>query len=302
MTEKTVFMFPGQGSQYVGMQEKLLSYDAGLISVFDETDEILGFELSNIIKNGPEEELTKTSNTQPALLATGIAFSRAMEKLGYSADLVMGHSLGEYTALVYSGVLSFKDGIELVRKRGQLMEKAVENISGGMAAVVGADIDALTEIVKKCGDKGIIEITNFNSPVQVVLSGETVPVDEAVRIINDESIGKAIKLNVSAPFHSSLMKPVADKFKEYISDVEFNKTGLTFINNVTGEIESDPGKIRENLIHQLYMPVLWEKSIHSSIRSEAGTLIECGPGKTLSGLAKKTSRDVKIITGQRLLK
>jgi [acyl-carrier-protein] S-malonyltransferase len=200
MSDKTVYMFPGQGSQSVGMRSKLGAMSGRQKELFSTADYILGFPLSVLMDEGPDEELTRTSNTQPALLVMGIAFGTAVDAHGYRADIVMGHSLGEYTALVHCGVLDFKDAVKMVRRRGELMEKAVKNTPGKMAAVIGADKSKLEDIIGICSKDGVIEIANINSPAQVVLSGQVAAIDRAVGLINDGGTGKAVELNVSAPF------------------------------------------------------------------------------------------------------
>lgn len=302
MEGKTVFMFPGQGSQSMGMRERLGALTDRQKELFAAADGLLGFSLSGLIDGGPEEELTRTSNTQPALLVMGTAFARAIEDRGHRADIVMGHSLGEYAALVQCGVIEFTDAVRIVRRRGELMEAAARNTPGTMAAVIGVEYMALESIISACAGKGIIEITNFNSPVQVVLSGERPAVDAAVRVINEGGAGKAIELNVSAPFHSSLMKPIAEEFKGFLGDFSFRPPRVEFIDNVTGLAEADPEEIRRKLVLQLYSPVQWEKSVITACGSGAASFIESGPGSVLAGLVKRIARDRKIISGEKLLK
>jgi [acyl-carrier-protein] S-malonyltransferase len=298
MNGKILFMFPGQGSQRLGMRSCLTE---GSYGFFKTADDVLGFNLSGIIDNGPEDILTKTSNAQPALVATEIAYADALVKKGFSPEIVMGHSLGEYSALCFSGVIEYIDTLKLVRKRGEIMEKFSLSAPGKMAAVIGADREKLSDVIINAGSKGIIEITNFNSPQQVVLSGENGSIDEAVKIINEENIGKAVMLNVSGPFHSSLMKPAAEEFKSYLSEIRFNIPKKVFIDNVTGMEESDPEKIREKLFFQLFMPVMWETSVKTAHNSGAGIFIESGPGNILSGLVKRIIRGLDIKQGENIL-
>src|SRR3989338_4124004 len=301
MREKTVYMFPGQGAQSVGMRAKLGDMTGEQRGLFATADRILGFPLTSIIDQGPEEELTRTSNTQPALLAMEIAFSRALHSLGYRADIVMGHSLGEYAALVDAGVIDFEEALRLVRHRGELMEKAVVTTPGKMAAVIGAERARLEDILQMCSGDGIIEITNFNSPVQVVLSGEVAPIDKAIALIHQERVGKALELRVSTPFHSSLMKPVADAFQRYLADIDFKKPQVEFIDNVTGLHEKDPERIKEKLVLQLSHPVQWEKSVNTALQSGATTWIECGPGTILVGLVKRIDPEKTLLSGEKLI-
>jgi [acyl-carrier-protein] S-malonyltransferase len=302
MSEKTVYMFPGQGSQSVGMRAKLGTMTEEQKDLFSTADFALGFPLSLLIDEGPDEELIRTSNTQPALLVMGIAFSRALDAAGHRADIVLGHSLGEYTALVHGGVIDFKDAVRIVRKRGELMERAVKNTPGKMAAVIGAEKAKLDNIIETCRPDGVIETANFNSPNQIVLSGQSDAVDHAVRLINDSGIGKAVELNVSAPFHSSLMKPIAEEFSRFLSEFSFSPPRVEFIDNVTGMIEKDPENIRNKLVLQLSSPVQWENSVRTACDAGGSYFIESGPGSVLVGLVKRIAREQKIISGEKLLK
>lgn len=304
MGQKTVYMFPGQGSQSVGMRSKLGALTSEQKELFSAADYILGFPLSALIDEGPDGELTRTPNTQPALLVMGTAFALALDARGHKADIVMGHSLGEYTALVHGGVIDFKDAVRIVRRRGELMEKAVKNTPGKMAAVIGAERAKLEEILSECSKDGVIEITNFNSPQQVVLSGGTATVTRAVAMINEGGSGKAVELNVSAPFHSSLMKPAAEEFEKFLADFAFSRPRLEFIDNVTGAMESDPERIKKKLVEQLSKPVQWEKSVLAACDAGASTFVESGPGTVLSGLVKRivNVKEQKILNGEKLLK
>ncbi len=302
MGQKTVYMFPGQGSQSVGMRSKLGALTSEQKELFSAADYILGFPMSAMIDEGPDEELTRTPNTQPALLVMGTAFAMALDGRGHRADVVMGHSLGEYTALVHGGVIDFKDAVKIVRRRGELMEKAVKNTPGKMAAVIGTERARLEAILSECSKEGVIEITNFNSPQQVVLSGETATVSCAVEMINAGGSGKAVELNVSAPFHSSLMKPAAEEFEKFLANFTFSRPRVEFIDNVTGAMESDPDNIRKKLVEQLSSPVQWEKSVLTACGAGASTFVESGPGTVLSGLVKRIVRDQKIVNGEKLLK
>jgi len=298
----TAYMFPGQGSQSVGMREKIGAMSDRQKDLFARADDILGYSLSDLIDRGPEDELTRTSNAQPALLVTGIAFAMALDERGMKADAAMGHSLGEYTALVHAGVISFDDGVRIVRRRGELMEEAVRDTPGKMAAVIGMQLHALEEVIARCRVHGVIEITNFNSPSQVVLSGERAAVDHAVRAINEGGTAKAIELNVSAPFHSSLMKPIAETFGSFLADVEFHPPRCRFIDNVTGGLESSPEAIRRKLVDQLSSPVQWERAVRTAVETGIDTFIEAGPGTVLSGLVKRIAKGVKVMGAESILK
>lgn len=299
--EKTLFMFPGQGSQYAGMRTKLGNLNEKQAALFEKSDTLLGYALTDIIDNGPEEELQRTSRTQPALYVMGMAYSVFLDKKGYSPEFIMGHSLGEYTALAYADSISFDDGLLLVRKRGELMEGIAKSTPGKMAAVVRPDLEGLARVIEECAKTGVIEITNFNSPLQVVLSGEIGPIDTAVAEINSRKIGRAKELKVSAPFHSSLMTPIAEEFKNFLDDIPMAAPGKTFISNVTGKPESDPASIKKNLVLQLSKPVLWEQSVKTAFDQGARVFIESGPGSVLAGLVKRTVRDVTILKGENLI-
>ncbi len=301
MGEKTVYMFPGQGSQSVGMRGRLGGLSDSQRELFIEADGILGFSLGELIDSGPEEELTRTSNAQPALLVMGVAFARGLDDRGEKADIVMGHSLGEYAALVHGGVIDFEDAVRIVRRRGELMESAVTDTPGKMAAVIGADPESLRGTMAECAEGQVLETVNFNSPSQVVISGEAAAVDRAVEEINRRGTGKALELNVAGPFHSSLMKPVAGEFEVFLRDLKFTPPRLVFIDNVTGEIEGDPERIREKLVLQLYNPVQWERSVLTARDAGAALFIESGPGSVLAGLVKRIARDRRIMQGEKLL-
>ncbi len=301
MADKKVFMVPGQGAQYVGMRSRMGVLSESASEAFSRADEIVELPLSDIIDRGPESELVRTSVTQPALLAMARACSLLLEERGYAADIVMGHSLGEYAALVYAGVIDYEQALRIVRKRGLLMEGAAASAPGKMAAVIGSDRSELESLVKECSSRGVLEITNYNSPQQVVLSGEKAAVDHAINEINTGNIGKALELNVSAPFHSSLMKPVAEDFRGFLAGFSFNVPHVMFIDNVTGSPESDPERIRDKLVQQLFMPVQWEHSVLAAQQAGAVSFIECGPGSVLSGLVKRTVRGVEIRTGEKIL-
>jgi [acyl-carrier-protein] S-malonyltransferase len=294
-------MFPGQGSQYAGMRRKLGVLSAGQERLFGRADELLGFPLTRLIDEGPQEELTRTFNAQPALLVTGLAAAMAVEERGLHPDLVMGHSLGEYAALVQAGVLSFEDALSLVRVRGQLMARAVERTPGRMAAVIGADAGKLDALVAELARTGILEITNANAPGQVVLSGENSLIDQLVEGVRARRLGRALPLDVSAPFHSSMMRPLAGEFSRHLDAVRLSAPRCSFIDNVSGMEESDPERIRAKLVEQLFRPVLWEQGIRRAGELGMKTFVECGPRTVLSGLVKRTLRDVSIIGSEALL-
>lgn len=291
------FLFPGQGSQYVGMRAKTGGND----SLYRRADEVLGAGLTRLIDEGPQEELTQTANAQPVLLAAGLTAARAVEGAGTRADLVLGHSLGEYTALVQARVLAFDDALRLVRLRGELMARAVARTPGKMAAVIGAAPAALEALVAELAADGVLEITNRNAPGQVVLSGEDRLVARAVDELKTRRIGRGMPLDVSAPFHSSLMRPMADEFAQALDKVTFSPPALRFVDNVTGQEEADPDAIRAKLVRQLYSPVLFEQGVRSAAAAGVTTFVECGPKTVLSGLVKRIVMDVEILNSEAFL-
>ncbi len=301
MGNKTVFMFPGQGSQYVGMRHKLGLVRGKAAELFDMADEVLGFSITRVIDEGPEDLLTRTDNAQPALLVTGVAAADVLNTMDYQADMVMGHSLGQYTALVHAGALNFRDALKLVRLRGVLMDRANERAPGGMAAVIGVKPHDLQSVVRQLKGHGVLEITNINAPTQVVVSGETQAVAALVEFLREQRMGRAIPLNVSAPFHSSLMAPIAREFEQALDNVEIRSPSCIFLDNVTGAVEADPGRIRKNLVLQLTKPVLWSAGIQTAWAMGGNTFVESGPKKVLGGLARRVVRGVNLVYAESAL-
>jgi [acyl-carrier-protein] S-malonyltransferase len=301
-SDRTVFMFPGQGSQHVGMRHSAGTGDESTEALYRHAEEVLDLPLRRIMDEGPIEELTRTSHAQPALLMAGVVAARAVEARGTHPDIVLGHSLGEYSALVQAGVLALDDALRLVRTRGLLMERASDQTPGGMLAVVQADLQTLEEVVDDITARvGVLEITNVNGPSQVVLSGVHDALSEASRLLTERRLGRVVPLNVSAPFHSSLMAPMAGDFARALATVELHRPRQTFIDNVSGEPESDPARIREKLVTQLTHPVLWSAGIEAAWAEGGRTFIECGPKAVLGGLVKRINRRARIYSTERFL-
>ncbi|WP_145134983.1 ACP S-malonyltransferase [Paenibacillus sp. Y412MC10] len=293
---KVAFVFPGQGAQSVGMGKDF--YDAVPASrrIFESADEVLGFPMTNMIFEGPDSELKKTFNTQPALLTASVAAFEAVREQGVTPDFVAGHSLGEYSALLASGVLSFEDAVGTVRARGEFMEQAVPGGQGAMAAVLGAEREALAELCRSITAEGhLVELANLNCPGQIVVSGSK----EGVALVGErvkEAGGKrAIPLEVSGPFHSSLMKSAAEKLGGKLQPLSFNEPSIPVVANVTARPAASAEEIRGLLVEQVYSPVLWEDTVTYLISQGVDTFVEIGPGNVLTGLIKKTDKSVKLI-------
>ncbi|MDG5788228.1 ACP S-malonyltransferase [Evansella sp. AB-P1] len=293
---KIALLFPGQGSQQVGMGKELSESYPICHQVFSKADEVLNESLSSLIFNGDEEELKRTENTQPALLTTSIGIWEILKEKGIQADFAAGHSLGEYSALVASGAISFEDACLAVRKRGQWMEEAVPKGKGTMAAILGMDRDTLVGVTKEITETvDVVEPANFNCPGQIVISGTVAGVQGASELAKEKGAKRIIPLSVSGPFHSSLMKPAAEKMKDHLTNITLNEPSNPVIANVTAKAVKEPEAIRQYLYEQIYSPVLWEDTIETLVNEGVNTFVELGPGKVLSGLVKKVSRRLKVL-------
>ncbi|ADM69684.1 Malonyl CoA-acyl carrier protein transacylase [Paenibacillus polymyxa E681] len=293
---KTAFIFPGQGSQVVGMAKDAYEAVPAATEVFRQADERLGFALSTLIFEGPDTALKQTSNTQPALLTASIALYEAFkEKMGIHPDYVAGHSLGEYSALVASGVLAFEDAVEIVRTRGEFMEQAIPDGQGGMAAVLGADREALAALCRDITESGqLVELANINCPGQIVVSGTKEGVAAVAERVKEAGGKRAITLEVSGPFHSSLMKEAATKLSSKLGAVTFSTAQIPVVANVTAKPVREGSEIRQLLVDQVYSPVLWEDSVAWLLEQGVDTFVEFGPGSVLTGLVKKIDKTVKL--------
>jgi len=291
---KVALVFPGQGSQYVGMGRELAQNYPRAAAIFDEADAALGLEIRKMCFTGPEEELKPTYNTQPALLTVSVACYAVLEEMGVKADLVAGHSLGEYSALVAAKALEFKDAVQLVRRRGLYMEEAVPDGRGSMAAVLGLAPEKVPEALHKASSVGVVEAVNYNCPGQIVLAGET----EALKAAGEQALAlgakRVLPLAVSGPFHSSLMSPAAEKLRAELEKVAIKDPQIPVVTNAFAQEARTAAEVREALAVQVDHPVLWEQSVELMANQGVTTFIEVGPGKVLSGLIKKISRGAEV--------
>ena len=285
------YVFPGQGSQSVGM---LVAKSSEVAATYEEASEALSYDMGELISSGPEEVLNQTEYTQPALLTVSIALFRyAMNNNAEFPDVVLGHSLGEYAALVAAGAIRFEDAVKLVRRRGQYMQGAVPLGKGGMAAVLGLSDDMMIEICESVTRKsktGLVEAANFNAPAQVVVAGDNETLKVLIGRCKESGAKRSILLNVSAPFHCSLMKPAALKMEERLSEIEIIAPKIPVVQNVTAVYETDPESIRRNLVDQVCAPVRWTESIKTLWDNQVENFVECGPGRVLSGLIKRVNK------------
>lgn len=289
---KTAYIFPGQGSQAVGMGKDLFDNFAAAREVFEEADDALGFSLSEMCFSGDEADLQLTANTQPAILTASVAASRAMEAEGFGPpDYVAGHSLGEYSALVASGVLDFADAVKTVRKRGTFMQEAVPVGVGAMAAILGLDAAAVEEGCAEAANGQVCGPANINSPSQVVIAGNSEAVDRACEILKSNGAKRAIKLNVSAPFHCALMMPAQERLAVDLSELNYSSFRFPIFHNVDAAENADADTVSDRLTRQVSSPVRWLQTIENMAANGVERFIEVGPGKVLTGLLRQIKKD-----------
>lgn len=291
---KIAYVFPGQGSQAVGMLKDVADRFDMVAETFSEASAVLGYDLWQLVQNDPEEKLNQTEFTQPALLCASTALWRlALAQGAKQPDVVAGHSLGEYSALVAAGVIEFTDAISLVQRRGQFMQTAVPVGEGGMAAVLGLDDARVQEVCEQVStETALVQPANFNTPGQVVIAGHTAALEKAIPALKQAGAKKAMSLPVSAPFHSTLMLPAANKMALELEKVVFKNPEIEIVQNVNADYVSEPDNIRSNLVAQMHKAVLWTDSIEKLVSNGVEIIVECGPGKVLSGMNRRISKSL----------
>ncbi|UVM54477.1 ACP S-malonyltransferase [Pseudomonas sp. B21-012] len=293
MSASLAFVFPGQGSQSLGMLAELGAQHPLVIDTFREASEALGYDLWALTQNGPEEQLNQTDKTQPAILTASIALWRLwLAEGGARPAFVSGHSLGEYSALVAAGSLSLGDAVKLVKRRGELMQEAVPAGQGAMAAILGLDDAAVVDICAKAAQGEVVSAVNFNSPGQVVIAGAKAAVERAMEACKEAGAKRALPLPVSVPSHCELMRPAAERFAESVNAIDWQAPQIPLVQNVSAAVAADLDTLKRDLLEQLYKPVRWVECVQTLAANGAVNLVECGPGKVLAGLNKRCADGV----------
>lgn len=290
---KTAFIFPGQGAQYIGMGKEIASEYRSASDIFEQASDALGLDMKKMIFEGDEETLRITENTQPAIVTASVACLQPLLEKGITPDFTAGLSLGEYSAHVASGTMDFRTAVALVRKRGKYMQEAVPLGVGTMAAILGLSREDVLECCKEASAVGIVEAVNFNCPGQISIAGEVKAVEKAMELCSSRGAKRAVPLAVSAPFHSSMLKPAGDKLMTELEKIEFSDIKIPLVANLTADIVKSPSEIRELLAKQVSSPVLWEDSVRLMLDQGVDTFIEIGPGKVLSGFVRKISKEAR---------
>ena len=292
---KIAFLFPGQGSQYVGMAKEFLENFKESKEVFDAADAALGYDLAHLCVNGPVEKLNLTENTQPAILAASIAILRPLERRGLAATAAAGHSLGEYTAITAAGGFELNDAVSLVQKRGRYMQEAVPAGTGLMAAVLGMERLDLEKTCLEAAKNGIVAPANYNSPGQIVIAGEKLAVEKAMELARARGAKKVIPLAVSVPSHCAMMKQAGDRLARELDAVRINDLRIPIVNNADAKFLKTASELRPSLIRQISSPLFWEDTIKNMVADGYDTFIEIGPGKVLTGLVRRIAKDAKVL-------
>lgn len=296
MSQALAFVFPGQGSQHLGMLAELAETHSVIQDTFAEASEVLGYDLWQLVRQGPEEELNKTEITQPALLTAGVALWRLWQQQGGAQPALMaGHSLGEYSALVCAGAIGFADGVRLVQARGRYMQQAVPAGTGAMAAVLGLDDAAIAAACEAAAQGQVVSPVNFNCPGQVVIAGEKGAVERATEGCKAAGAKRVVPLPVSVPSHCALMKPAAEQMAAELANIEVAEAQIPVLQNVDARVPASVEQLKQNLLAQLYSPVLWTDTVRAMVEQGIETTVECGPGKVLSGLNKKVHKALNVV-------
>lgn len=287
------FVFPGQGSQSIGMLAEIADAYPVIRETFADASQVLGYDLWQLVQEGPEELLNRTENTQPAMLSAAFALWRVWDDEGGAMPTFLaGHSLGEYTALACAGSIAFEDAVAVVAERGRLMQEAVPEGKGAMAAIIGLDNAVVTDICAQASAGDVVAAANFNSPGQVVIAGQRPAVDRAIVLAAEAGARKAVALPVSVPSHCSLMEPAAEQLAARLAGITIQAPNMPVVHNADAKVHDEPDGIRDALRQQLYRPVLWVDTVRFMVDEGVGIIVECGPGKVLAGLCKRISREV----------
>lgn len=293
---KIAFVFPGQGSQRVGMGRDIYEKYPAARDVFDRAKRALGADIASLCFEGPDEELKKTANAQPAILTVSSACLAVLEEQGVKPAIAAGHSLGEYTALVAAGSLDFEDAVRLVKLRGQYMQEAAPLGEGGMTAVIGLEAGDVSEVCASVSvSLGVVEAVNLNCPGQVVIAGDNRSLEMAVELLKEKGARRCMPLPVSAPFHSSLMKPAGERLAANLAAINVRDPAIPVVSNVTAGYHGSGGEIKDLLVRQVYSPVRWEECVRLMIKDGAGTFVEVGPGRVLAGLIRKIDGNAEVL-------
>ncbi|NIM98783.1 MAG: ACP S-malonyltransferase [candidate division Zixibacteria bacterium] len=298
--DKIAFLFPGQGAQYVGMAQDLYESHAGVKELYSAAERVLGFDLAKICFEGPAEVLVQTQHTQPAIFTHSVTLWTLLRDHGLKPAFVAGHSVGEYSALVAAGALSFEDALQTVKNRSLLMQQACDSSQGSMAAIIGLTEKDILSICREAASYGVIQLANFNSKDQIAISGERRAVEKGVELAEERGARRAILLEVAGAFHSELMRPAQEKFGQVIGKLEVKQPEIPMVANVTAEPVTDPSHIKELLTDQITMPVLWYQSMVRMYKEGIRTFVEVGPGRVLQGLLKRSFKDTRGVGVERL--